>query len=158
MWVIGYGLLLFAGTAIWGIHWLIAPMPGSVEEALLQVRVGMNREEAAAALQSYDQDVIESVWCSGHTKDGHEFFKSWFYKFEYCVLDSLEFEDCELMAMDYRGNEAYVYLDRTGMVTGTRYAQIDTPGEKLHMKVRRALDHKAVHRVIGQKLCRALGL
>src|SRR5262245_19163118 len=82
-WLIAYGLLLFAGSDVWVSHWLIAPIPSSVEDALLQVRVGMSRDEAIAALQSYDQDVIESVWCSGHTKDGLEFFKSWFYKSEF---------------------------------------------------------------------------
>jgi hypothetical protein len=74
------------------------------------------------------------------------------------LLDNLEFEDCELMAMDYRGNEAYVYFDSTGKVTGTKYSRIDTLSERLHLKINRALDHKAVHHVLGHKLCRALGI
>jgi hypothetical protein len=85
-WLFGYGLLLFIGTAIWGINWLIAPMPGSVEKALMQVRVGMKRDEAVAALQAYDQENIDIVRCSGRAKDGREFYKAWFYKSEYCSL------------------------------------------------------------------------
>ena len=146
----GIGVLLGAGVTVWFGYLLTAPSPGSLEEALSLVRVGMNQDQAAAAIKSCDQG-IESIYCRGHTRDGQSYFKSWFCKSDYEVFTALEFEDCELMAVDDRGNEAYVYFDRTGTVTGTHYVTNVPPSEKMLTKVRQALNHSVIRKAIGRK-------
>jgi hypothetical protein len=149
----GICLVLGAAVAIWFGFLLITPSPGSLEEAFSQVRVGMSQEEAVAPFKICTVG-IDSVHFSGFTKDGRKFFKYGYAD----IPPPWEIDYCEFYIGDDFGNEAEVFFGPSGTVTDKRYTSSDSPGERLLIKVRHALDHKIIHKAIGHRALKALGL
>jgi hypothetical protein len=113
--------LLFpvAVAAVFGSRWL-APVPGSSEDVLARVRVGMSQQEAVAVLQTHNH--IDGLAFSGRTKSGqtlgrlHDSFKD--------LPPPQEIDHGVLTVLDSDGRELEIVLGPGGTVSQKRL----TPG------------------------------
>jgi len=150
-WAFGIGLLLGAVPTIWFGILLTSPKPGSVEEAFWRIRVGMSLDQAVSMLKRCPTD---SVHYSGVTLTGRRFSNFGFNN----IPPPGEIDYGELYVMDDDGNEAEIFYREGGTVSGKRWDPSGSPGERLLIKVRHALDHRLIRKAIGRMACDALGL
>jgi len=130
---------------------LTAPIPGSVEEAISHIQVGMNIDEAVAQLKCCK---VDSVHFSAVTQKGEKFFNFGFAD----ILPPAKIDHGNIYVMDDYGIEAEVYFQRGGIVSRIEWTPLDSAGERLLIKIRHALDHRLIRKAIGRMACEKLGL
>jgi hypothetical protein len=114
---------VIVGVAL-AVFLLTAPKPASLENAFLDVRVGMSQSEAIAILVVADRH-IDRVYIIGEAKDGKAFLGG-IHGFS-DLPRAEDIEQAEMEMLDNEGQGFMVLLGRCGVVTGKRFTPSAPP-------------------------------
>jgi hypothetical protein len=119
-WLIASGLLIIAVATVSIGSRLAVPEPGSLEDALSRVRVGMSEEEAVGTLLVADR-YIDLVYIEGETTDGKSLPPGLGFRGLYGLPPAKAIERAKVEMVDDEGRGFTVLFGPGGVVTGKRF-------------------------------------